>query len=244
MSQESSLISIRGVSCWFGDFLAVDNLTFEVCPGEIVALVGKTGAGKSTVLNLVMGSLRPTQGEVLVEGFDPGGSAPELRGKIGVSFQNDRLLPWRTAIENVELGMQILKVSPEESRRRATDWLGRVKMEAACDKYPHELSGGMRQRVSLARALAVDPAILLLDESFSQLDPVTSVELRNDVSELVRSVRKTCLFITHRIEDAIDMADRIIALAPPARLALEVEVDAETRRNPGRLRERIEKVMH
>src|SRR5688572_11767668 len=203
------LISIRDVSCWFGTFLAVDKLSFEVRPAEIVALVGKTGAGKSTVLNLVMGSLRPTEGEVRVEGFDPAGSSPELRGKIGVSFQNDRLLPWRTAIENVELGMQILKVSAEESERRAADWLGRVKMAAARDKYPHALSGGMRQRVSLARALAVDPAILLLDESFSQLDPVTSVELRRDVAELVRSVRKTCLFITHRIEDAIEMADRI-----------------------------------
>jgi NitT/TauT family transport system ATP-binding protein len=244
MLQAPSLISIRGVTCWFGDFLAVDNLTFEVHPGEIVALVGKTGAGKSTVLNLVMGSLRPTQGEVLVEGFDPAASAPELRGKIGVSFQNDRLLPWRTAIENVELGMQTLKVPPEECSRRAGDWLDRVKMPAACDKYPHELSGGMRQRVSLARALAVDPDILLLDESFSQLDPVTSVELRKDVAELIRSVRKTCLFITHRIEDAIEMADRIIALAPPARVALEVTVDAERRANPGPLRERIEKVMH
>lgn len=237
------LIIVCKVSCWFGDFLAVDNLSFEVRPAEIVALVGKTGAGKSTVLNLVMGSLRPTEGQVRVEGFDPAGSSPELRGKIGVSFQNDRLLPWRTAIENVELGMQILKVPAEESERRAADWLGRVKMAAARDKYPHELSGGMRQRVSLARSLAVDPAILLLDESFSQLDAVTSVELRKDVAELVRSVRKTCLFITHRIEDAIEMADRILVLAPPARVALELSLDATARRNHVALRAQIEKVM-
>lgn len=237
------LICIRGVSCWFGDFLVVDNLTLNVDPAEIVVLVGKTGAGKSTVLNLVMGSLRPTTGEVLVDGFDPALSSPELRGKIGVSFQNDRLLPWRTALENVTLGMQILKFSPEESNRRAADWLGRVKMAAARDKYPHELSGGMRQRVSLARALAVDPAILLLDESFSQLDPVTSAELRNDVSDLVRSVRKTCLLITHRMEDAIEMADRIVVLTPPARIALDMSISAGARRNSAALRERIEKAM-
>ncbi|MBN9048567.1 MAG: ABC transporter ATP-binding protein [Rhizobiales bacterium] len=243
MLTDKPIIKIQNVSCKFGDFLAVDDLSFEVRPSEIVALVGKTGAGKSTVLNLVMGSLRPTQGQVQVEGFDPASSSPELRGKIGVSFQNDRLLPWRTAIENVEIGMQILKVPPDKSAQQAADWLGRVKMETARDKYPHELSGGMRQRVSLARALVIDPAILLLDESFSQLDPVTSVELRKDVAALVRSVRKTCLFITHRIEDAIEMADRILVLAPPARIALELALDDQARRNPGSLREQIEKVM-
>lgn len=227
--QSSAVITADNVDCRLGGFLAVQSLSFSVRKGEVVALVGKTGAGKSTVLNLVMGSIQPTVGTVRVAGHDPFSDSAALRGKIGVSFQTDRLLPWRTAIENVELGLQILRVPREELAKRAAHWLERVKMTEAKDKYPHELSGGMRQRVSLARALAVDPAILLLDESFSQLDSVTSITLRRDVAELVRSLKKTCLFITHRIEDAIEMADRIIVLTPPARVILEIELSDAVR---------------
>lgn len=237
------VIQLANVVCRLGGFLAVDNLSFTVGRGEIVALVGKTGAGKSTALNLVMGSIRPTSGTVAVEGTDPCGEAAALRGKIGVSFQTDRLLPWRTAAENVALGMQILRFPREDIDRRAADWLGRVKMAEAADKYPHELSGGMRQRVSLARALAADPSILLLDESFSQLDQVTSVALRRDVSELVRSLGKTCLFITHRIDDAIEMSDRVIVLTSPARINLELEIDAAKRAAPETLRAQIAEAM-
>ena len=243
MTSAHDVIALTNVSCRLGDFLAVDNLTFSVRLGEVVALVGKTGAGKSTVLNLVMGSIQPTAGEVRVEGHDPFRESAALRGKIGVSFQTDRLLPWRTAIENVELGMQILHVPQAEMDKRAANWLQRVKMADARDKYPHELSGGMRQRVSLARALAVDPSILLLDESFSQLDAVTSVSLRRDVAELVRSVKKTCLFITHRIEDAIEMADRIIVLAAPARVCLELKLDGEVRARSDELKALISNAM-
>ncbi len=124
-----------------------------------------------------------------------------------------------------------------EGKRRAAEWLDRVKMSGAGSKHPHELSGGMRQRVSLARALAVDPQILLLDESFSQLDHVTSKSLREDVSELVRRLGKTCLLITHRIDDAIEMADRILVLAVPARVVCEVRPTAADRADPARTRE-------
>jgi NitT/TauT family transport system ATP-binding protein len=138
-----------------------------------------------------------------------------------MSFQTDRLLPWRTALENVALGLQIGGVARARASEIAREWLARVKMADAADRYPHELSGGMRQRVSLARALAVDPEIVLLDESFSQLDAVTSVALRADFRTLVRTLGKTCLFITHRIEDAVDMADRVLVLAAPAHVSLE-----------------------
>jgi NitT/TauT family transport system ATP-binding protein len=179
-----------------------------------------------------MGTIKADAGTVTVAGADPFRDFQRLRGKLAVSFQTDRLLPWRTAFENTLLGLQILRLPVAEAKRRATEWLDRVKMTGAGGKYPHELSGGMRQRVSLARALAVDPEILLLDESFSQLDHVTSQELRRDVSQLIRTVGKTCLFITHRIDDAIEMADRVIVLKAPARVALEVAPTVTQRGDP------------
>jgi NitT/TauT family transport system ATP-binding protein len=223
------VISIRSVDKAFGANVVAKGLDLSVEKGEIVALLGRTGAGKSTVLNMVMGNLRPDSGTIRVAGFDPHGEFRKLRGKMAVSFQQDRLLPWRTAIENVELGLQILGTPKAETRRIAKLWLARVNLADAEDKYVHELSGGMRQRVSLARALAVDPELVLLDESFSQLDHVTSQALRTDFAKVAREFGKTCLFVTHRIEDAIEMADRILVLRQGAGLALEERPAPEMR---------------
>lgn len=228
-TQGAAEIELINVTRRFGNADAVRDLSFTVNQGEIVALLGRTGAGKSTAMNLIMGTIPANSGTVRVAGVDPHGDFKALRGKLAVSFQTDRLLPWRTATQNVELGLQILNIKKAESLRRANEWLGRVKMAGAEGKYAHELSGGMRQRVSLARALAVDPQILLLDESFSQLDHVTSKALRRDVAELVRTLGKTCLLITHRIDDAIEMADRILVLASPAHVILEVRPNAAER---------------
>jgi len=233
----SAEIELINVTRRFSGAVAVRDLSFSVASGEIVALVGRTGAGKSTAMNLIMGTLAPHAGTVRVAGRDPHRDFAELRGKLAVSFQTDRLLPWRTAIENIELGLQILRIEKTEAERRARAWLGRVKMEGADHKYAHELSGGMRQRVSLARALAVDPTILLLDESFSQLDHVTSKTLRKDVTELVRNLGKTCLLITHRIDDAVEMADRILVLEAPAHVILEVRPTGQDRADAARAAE-------
>ncbi|HVL77241.1 MAG TPA: ABC transporter ATP-binding protein [Noviherbaspirillum sp.] len=222
-------ISLKNVYKQFGDYVAVDNLSMEVHRGEIVALLGRTGAGKSTVMSMLMGTIACDAGEVRVAGVDPCQEFDALRGKMAVSFQTDRLLPWRTAVENVELGLQILNRPKAETRRAALAWLERVKLKGTEDKYVHELSGGMRQRVSLARALAVDPELVFLDESFSQLDHVTSQVLRKDFAQIVRTYGKTCVFVTHRIEDALDIADRIFVLAAPARVCLELQVDAQLR---------------
>lgn len=232
-----SMIEVSDVTKAFGSHLAVEHLSLNVERGEIVVLLGQTGAGKSTVLNLIMGTTAPTGGTVRVAGVDPYASFKALKGKLSVSFQTDRLLPWRTAVENVELGLLILGKPKNEARARAKEWLSRVRLEGAEDKYVHELSGGMRQRVSLARALAIDPEIVFLDESFSQLDHVTSGTLRRDFYQIAREYKKTCLLITHRIDDALEMADRAIVLSSPARIALEVRIDDAARADPDKIAE-------
>jgi len=233
------IITVDRVDKRFGDHFAVRGLSFAVKRGQIVALLGRTGAGKSTALHLIMGVMPPSAGQVRVDGLDPYREFKKLRGRLAVSFQTDRLLPWRTAAENVALGLQILGMSASERRRRAAEWLDAVKITGAenHDKYPHQLSGGMRQRTSLARALAVDPALLLLDESFSQLDHVTSQALRTDVAELVRRLGKTCVLITHRIDDALEMADRVLVLTAPAKVAYDLTITPELRQDPAWLAE-------
>ncbi len=232
MSNTNNLIiELRDVTKRFGSHTAIDRLSMEVRDGETVALLGQTGAGKSTVMSLLMGTAAADEGTVRVAGVDPSRDFTALRGKLSVSFQTDRLLPWRTAQENVELGLLLLNRPKAEARQRAQEWLTRVKLGDAGHKYPSELSGGMRQRVSLARALAVDPALVLLDESFSQLDHVTSQTLRRDFAEIVREQKKTCVFVTHRIEDALEIADRILVLAAPARVCLELAVGAAQRQD-------------
>jgi NitT/TauT family transport system ATP-binding protein len=226
----SALISLHDVSMSFNGQTAVDNLSLSVENGEVLALLGQTGAGKSTVLNLILGQIKPTTGTVTVHGHDPYADSEALRGRMAVSFQTDRLLPWRTALHNVELGLEILHRPAQARSTLAADWLVRVKLDHVHHaKYPHQLSGGMRQRVSLARALVIDPDLVLLDESFSQLDHATSSALRRDFLSLVKEYRKTCLLITHRIDDALEMADRIILLAAPARIVSELKVDPAER---------------
>ncbi len=218
------IIELNSVIKEFGPYRAVDELSFTVAKGEIVALLGRTGAGKTTVLNLVMGTLAPDSGHVKVAGFDPFRQFSALKGKLAVSFQTDRLLPWRTAVENAELGLLIQGKPKDQARTIASEWLARVNLAGAENKYTHELSGGMRQRVSLARALAVDPELVLLDESFSQLDHVTSHELRQDFCAVAREYGKTCLLVTHRLDDAIEMADRVIVLGPGGHVKLELSL--------------------
>jgi NitT/TauT family transport system ATP-binding protein len=234
MSAGDVVIGLENVDKRFGEHYAVRDLSFTVRRGEIVALLGRTGAGKSTALHMIMGVMPPSAGTVRVEGMDPYREFRELRGRLAVSFQTDRLLPWRNAAENVALGLEILGQAHDERMARAVEWLANVKIEGDENvrKFPHELSGGMRQRVALARALAVDPDLVLLDESFSQLDHVTSKALRADFAELARRLNKTCVLITHRIDDAIEMADRVLVLAAPAALTLEVAVTDALRADP------------
>jgi NitT/TauT family transport system ATP-binding protein len=221
------VIRFENVSKIFGRdtpeaFRAIDDLSLDIHRGQMVALVGKTGCGKSTMFNLISGLLDPSEGRVLVRGHDPFREFDWFRGKIAVVFQNDRLLQWRTAIENVQLGLEMLDVPKETSRATAQRWLSTLGLTGHEDDYPHALSGGMRQRVSIARAFATDAELLLCDEPFSALDEMTAQRLRDEFVSLVRENNKTAVFITHSINEALQIGDRIVVLLRPAKIAYDV----------------------
>jgi len=197
-----------------GDLLAVDRLSLEIAKGEIVAVLGKTGCGKSTMFNLIAGLIEPTTGTVSVSGHDPFRDFEFFRGKIGIVFQGDRLMPWRTALANVLLGLEILDAEAKQAEAVARGWLERLGLGGHENDYPHALSGGMRQRVSICRALIHNPDHLLMDEPFGALDALTRDQLVLDLEALVRERRMTVLFITHSIAEAVFLSDRVIVMTP------------------------------
>jgi NitT/TauT family transport system ATP-binding protein len=205
---------------------AVDDLNIDIESGELVAILGKTGCGKSTMFNMIAGLLDPSEGKVLVGGQDPFRNFDWFRGKMAIVFQNDRLLPWRTAIENVEMGLEMLDMPPKQRRETAQHWLSRLGLAGHENDYPHSLSGGMRQRVAIARAFATNAGLLLCDESFSALDEMTAQRLREDFAALVHENGKTAVFITHSIEEALQLGDRLVVLQRPAKIALDVKLGA------------------
>jgi NitT/TauT family transport system ATP-binding protein len=209
-------------------YRAVDGLNLDVRPGQMLALLGKTGCGKSTIFNMIAGLTEPTSGTVRVSGRDPFREFDSFRGKIAIVFQNDRLLPWRTAIQNVELGLEMLEVPATDRRATAQLWLTKLGLGGHENDYPHALSGGMRQRVSIARAFATNANILLCDEPFSALDESTAGRLRAEFARLVKENGKTAVFITHSISEALEIGDRIVVLKRPAMIAYDVSFDAGT----------------
>ncbi|MFF2751531.1 ABC transporter ATP-binding protein [Kitasatospora sp. NPDC058048] len=197
---------------------AVRDLDLTVAQGEFVAVVGPTGCGKSTTLTLVSGLEEPTEGEVRVYGEPVRGIDP----KVGFVFQQDAVFPWRTVLSNVMAGPRFRGVPAAEARERARDWLGRVGLAAFEDRYPHQLSGGMRKRVALAQTFVNDPAILLMDEPFSALDVQTRALMSDQLLELwagTGSARDAAsvVFVTHDLDEAIALADRVVVMtAGPA----------------------------
>lgn len=224
-------------------FRAVDGLNLDIARGEMVALLGKTGCGKSTTFNLIAGLMEPSEGTVRVQGLDPFRNFNALRGKIAVVFQNDRLLPWRTAIGNVELGLEMLDKPAAERRDTAQFWLSRLGLSGHENDFPHALSGGMRQRVSIARAFATDASILLCDEPFSSLDEITGQRLREEFANLVRENGKTAVFITHSINEALQIGHRVIVMMRPARIAYDVRLGAGAAAEADEIRARIQDVL-
>jgi NitT/TauT family transport system ATP-binding protein len=226
-SNNKVIVDFDSVHHEFNGVPAVENLTLKVTEGERLAILGRTGAGKSTLLNLLIGNLNPTSGTVRIAGKDPYLQHNELRSLIGMAFQTPRLLPWRRAADNVAVGQEILRVPKADRMATARRWLDKMHLSDSYEKFPNQLSGGMRQRVSLARAFAIDPALILLDESFSALDEVTARTLREDFVELAEQERKTALIVTHNIEEAFAIATRVIVLGRPAKILAEFHTSSE-----------------
>jgi NitT/TauT family transport system ATP-binding protein len=191
-----------------GREVAVENVTFDIQPQEFVCVVGPSGCGKSSILNVIAGLLKPSAGEILVDG-NPVSGAGKNRSVV---FQSPALLPWRTALENVRYGLDLWGVAREEAKRRALEMLELVGLSHRIENFPHELSGGMQQRVNLARALAVDPEILLLDEPFAALDAQSRESMQNELLRIWTATKKTSLFVTHQIDEAVLLSDRVIVL--------------------------------
>lgn len=203
---------------------AIQDLSFQIKNGEIASFVGKTGCGKTTTFKLITGLEAPTEGRVVVDGKDPYRDFEHFRSRFGMVFQTDRLLEWRTTLQNVTLGLEILSYEKVKREEIAKKWLKEVGLEGYENAYPHQLSGGMRQRVAISRAFSVDPEILLCDEAFGHLDKITAQHLREAFRRLVEQTGKTALVITHDILEALELGHRIVVLARPARVLYEAPI--------------------
>src|SRR6187551_2376995 len=223
-----------------GTYTAVDRATLNVGDGEFVAIVGPTGCGKSTLLNIAAGLLAPAAGSVNVFGSPLGA----LNRQAGYLFQADALFPWKTAIDNVAIGLEITGTPADEARGRAQDWLTRVGLGAFADRYPHMLSGGQRKRVGLAQVLIGDPKILLMDEPFGPLDAQTRQIMGNLLLDLWTADRKAFLFVTHDLEEAIALSDRVVIMSagPAARIIGDWRVPLARPRDIAEVK--IEKAFH
>ena len=215
-------------------YTAVANTTMHVGAGEFVSVVGPTGCGKSTLLNIAAGLLNPSGGEVRVFG-EP---LQAINARAGYMFQTEALMPWRSALDNVMVGLQYRGVKEAEARAQAFAWLERVGLRDFADRYPHQLSGGMRKRTSLAQVLALDPDIILMDEPFSALDIQTRQLMENEVLDLWAAKRKAVLFITHDLDEAIAMSDRVVVLSagPGTRPIGEFAIDLPRPRDVAEVR--------
>ncbi|MEP7281734.1 MAG: ABC transporter ATP-binding protein [Rubrivivax sp.] len=237
----AAALALSGVSCTFVDrdepgrrYTAVQDVTLTVGAGEFVSVVGPTGCGKSTLLNVGAGLLAPSTGGVTVFGQPLAG----INARAGYMFQTESLMPWRTALANVMAGLEFHGVPDAEARAQAEGWLKRVGLGGFGDRYPHQLSGGMRKRASLAQTLALDPDIILMDEPFSALDIQTRQLMENEVLALWAEKKKAVLFITHDLDEAIAMSDRVVVLSagPASRPIGEFRIDLARPRDVAEVR--------
>lgn len=236
MKHEKAIIRVENVTQRFqtasGPFLALDNVSFELARGETVSLIGHSGCGKSTLLNLIAGLSHPTEGVLLCDNQEISGPGPER----GVVFQNHSLLPWLTAFDNVALAVEQVfkgKMSKSEMQAWIEHNLELVHMGHAMHKRPGEISGGMKQRVGIARALAMKPKVLLMDEPFGALDALTRAHLQDAVMEIQSRLNTTILLITHDVDEAVLLSDRVMMMTngPAAKVGEVLHVELERPRS-------------
>jgi NitT/TauT family transport system ATP-binding protein len=233
---DAPLVKVDGVSRTYhkgggNDLLVLQDVSLELRANEIVSLLGRSGSGKSTLLRIIAGLMPPSRGEVAIDGETVDGPAPQ----IAMVFQSFALFPWLTVLQNVEIGLEAQGIAPDERKTRAVAAIDLIGLDGFESAYPKELSGGMRQRVGLARALVVHPKVLLMDEPFSALDVLTAETLRTDLLDLWAEKRmpiSSILLVTHNIEEAVLMSDRILVFSSnPGRVAAEIRVDLPQPRN-------------
>jgi NitT/TauT family transport system ATP-binding protein len=229
----------QDVSCAYdgrlGSLLALEGVSFSVRPSEFVCVVGPSGCGKSTLLKIIAGLLEPTSGRVMFEGGVDGG-----RPRGGLVFQEHGTFPWMSVLDNVAFGLEMLGVGRAERRERAMEYIRRVGLAAFARHYPHELSVGMRQRVGIARAFVADAPILLMDEPFGSLDAQTRWVLQGELLRIWAEHRKLVVFVTHDIEEAVLLADRVLVMTGrPGRIREEIRVPLERPRDLPRDQQRV-----
>ena len=212
------------------EVLAVDDVSFTVAESEFLCLLGPSGCGKTTIMNMIAGFLEPTNGEVLIGGARVSGTKHDR----GVVFQDfAQLFPWRTARRNVEFGLEMRNVPAAARRQTALEFLRLVGLADFADVYPHQLSGGMQQRVAIARAIAYSPGVLLMDEPFAALDAMTRDEMQRLVNDVWQETRKTVVYVTHNVAEAVYLGDRVVVLdAHPGRIKAEIALDMPRPRDP------------
>ncbi|MFZ5691192.1 MAG: ABC transporter ATP-binding protein [Pseudomonadota bacterium] len=222
-------VTMRFAGAKGATFTAIENVDFSVADGEVISLIGPSGCGKSTLLNIGSGLYAPTQGEAYVDGERVQGPNEH----VAFMLQKDLLLPWRTIEQNVLLGTEIRKLNTAQSQRKARELLQAFKLGEFAERYPHQLSGGMRQRAALARTLAVDPSVLLLDEPFSAVDAQTRIMLQHDLAQTLMKAKKTALLITHDLLEAVILSDRVLVMSKrPGRIIDEIIIDIPGRDHP------------
>ena len=226
-------LEFHGVTKRFGtgaaQITAISDVSFAVDEGEFVAVVGPSGCGKSTLLSMTAGLYSPSSGQVRISGHEVSGP----NAHVGFMLQKDLLLPWRCIRSNVEFGLEARGVARAARRARALEELDRCHLSDFAHHYPYQLSGGMRQRAALARTLAIDPEIILLDEPFSALDAQTKLILQDNFATTIADAEKTTLLITHDLSEAVLMADRVLVLSErPGTIVAEVKVDLPDRAHP------------